>query len=342
MNKIPLLLLTLAMLPFTPVSAQKRLKKADRVIVANVKTHVSFLNGAQLAGRKAGSEGEKLADEYIIQQFTKHGLKPRGENAWLQAFTIYDGKEIKPATHLKINDDELQLYTDYFPFSFSANKSEEAAVAIALAENGVPWFKDIGEMINEDDSVRVDTFQAIYKKAKNAAAKGASALIVYNRSGGADLGYNRFDSSDALAIPVIYITKKAFKKYSSDESAVIDLKLNVELEARTRTGNNVIGYTDNGADSTIVATASLGEETGIAGLIEVARLLKSSKPKNKNYLFIAYCSENDGSDGEKYFREHPSIELQKIRSVNLDSIAAATENPKELNLVKRTIEIIKH
>ena len=343
MNRIPLLFLTLLLMAYAPAFGQKKLKKSDRLIVSNMEAHVNYLKGDKMGGRKAGSEGEKMAYEYIIKQFTKSGLKPRGDKNWYQVFQIYDGKEIKPATNLSINDEKLELYKDYFPFAYSANKSAEAAVAIALAEKGVPWFKDIKELVNDDDTAKVDTFAIIRNKAKQAATKGASALIIYNKSGGGDIEYNRFDVSPTVDIPVLYITEKAFKKYSNDESAIIDVKLNVELEAKSRNGNNVIGYADNGADSTVVTSAHLGEEKDIAALIETARLMKGNKSKTRNYLFVAYCSEKDGSQGEEYFNQHRPADVKNInKTVNIDSLASTVEDPKGLNLVKRSVEIIKN
>lgn len=342
MNKILFSLFALLLLVYNPSFAQKKLKKSDRTIVSNIRMHETFLKGDKLEGRKAGTEGEKLAYEYIVKQFTKSGLKPRGEKEWYQIFKIYDGKEIKPSTKLFINDDQLELYKDYFPFAFSANKNTEAAVAIALAENGVPWFKDIKELINDEDSIKADTFDVIRIKAKQAAAKGASALIIYNRSGGGELDYNRYDVAETVDIPVIYIKNNAFKKYASDESAIIDVRLSVELEPKSRTGNNVLGYADNGADSTVVASAHLGNETDIAALLETARLVKASKIKSNNYLFIAYCGDKDGVHGQKYFNDHTPANIRNIKkSVDLDSLAATVDNPKGLNLVKRSIEIIK-
>jgi aminopeptidase YwaD len=342
MNKFPFLLLALVLLVYIPSFAQKKLKKSDRTIVSNIQAHVTFLNGDKLEERKAGTEGEKLADEYIIRQFTRSGLKPRGEKEWYQVFKIYDGKEIKPSTTLSINDEQLELYKDYFPFAFSANKPAEAAVAIALAENGVPWFKDIKELINDEDSIKADTLEVIRVNAKQAASKGATALIIYNKSGGSELDYNRYDVAETVDIPVIYLKNNAFKKYTSDESAIIDVKLNVELEAKSHTGNNVIGYADNGADSTVVTSAHLGDETDIAALIETARLVKANKLRSNNYLFVAYCGDKGGTHGEKYFNDHTPKNVKNIKNtVSLDSLAATVDNPKGLNLVKRSIEIIK-
>lgn len=341
MKKLTVLLLTVSLLPYLHGFSQKKLKKPDRLIVSNIQAHTTFLNGQQLAGRKAGSEGEMIANEYIAKQFIKYGLKPKGDKGWYQPFEIYDGREVKPSTMLKINDDVLVLYKDYFPFAFSASNGTEAAVAIALAENGVPWFKDIGELMGDVDTVRADTFEIIRKKAKMAAEKGASALIIYNKSNTPDLRYNRYDRSDALGIPVLYITRSAYKKYASSESDILDVKLNVELEEKKRTGNNVIGFADNGGDSSVLATTNLANDTTVAALIEIARLLKSGKGKpKKNFLFIVYSGERQGQDGLEYFNEHPAVQ-NVSRTVQIDSVAATVQDPKGLNLVKRSVDIIR-
>lgn len=342
MNKVPLWLLTLMVLAYAPAFAQKKLKKSDRLIVSNIRAHVAYLKENNAGVTKAGSDREKMADEYITRQFSKSGLKPRGEEGWYQLFKIYDGKEIKPSTNLTINDEKLQLYKHYFPFAFSANKSAEAAVAIALSENGVPWFKDIKELFNDDDTAKVDTFAVIRNKAKLAATKGATALIIYNRSAEGDIAYDRYDQSQVVDIPVIYVTSQAFKKYSGDESAILDVKLTVDLEAKSHNGNNVIGFADNGADSTVVTSAHFGEETGIAALMETARLMKASKPRTTNYLFVVYSGEKNGKQGEEYFSNHLPAGVKSInKTVSIDSLAGTVDEPKELNLVKRSVEMIK-
>jgi aminopeptidase YwaD len=340
MKKLPAFLVAASLLsPFFLV-AQKKLKKADRTIVSNIQAHTSYLNGDKLQQRKAGSDGEKMADEYIVKQFTKAGLKPKADGGWLQTFPVYDGKEILPASRLTINDSALVLYKDYFPLAFSANKNTEAAVAIALAEDGVPWFKDLREVISDSES-KADTFSVIRSKAEQAAKKGASALIIYNKSGVPDLQYNRYDTSKEVSIPVLYITGAAFDRYSSDESSIIDIKLNVDLQPKSRTGSNVIGYADRGANNTIVAFANLEDETEVAALMEVARLVKSNR--SHNFLFIAYSGENNGANGTNYFKEHPTVVPQKLsNTIDLDSLSATVDSPKGLNLVKRSIEIINN
>lgn len=46
----------------------------DSETVRALKEHVSYLAGVQMEGRKAGSEGEKMAAEYVSQQWKEYGL----------------------------------------------------------------------------------------------------------------------------------------------------------------------------------------------------------------------------------------------------------------------------
>lgn len=336
-------LLTLSLFLSLNVFSQ-RLKKADRAIVANIQAHLNHLTARQMKGRAAGSDGELLAGEYISKQFARSGLKPKGDSSgWYQKFEIYDGKIVLESTQLTINENKLRLFHDYFPFAFSANKNAEAAVAIALAENGVPWFKDLKEITDSQDSTKKDTAKAIREKAIAAAQKGATALIIYNSSSDTDLVYDKYDQSAAVSIPVIYIRNEAFKKYCTDESEIMDVSLNVAMQTKRRMGNNVIGFADNKADSTVITTARLNKETDVAALMEIARLLRPSQLKNKNYLFIAYSGEKEGTDGSNYFKQHPIVNLQQVNyAVDLDTVTIANENPKGLHLVKRGVELIKN
>src|SRR5687767_1209195 len=73
------------------VAAQK-LKKADQAIIKNLQTHIGYLSGDKLEGRRIGTPGETLAREYIKAQFEISGLQPKGDNgSYYQAFEIWEG-----------------------------------------------------------------------------------------------------------------------------------------------------------------------------------------------------------------------------------------------------------
>ena len=352
----------LAVLLFLPViTFSQKLKKADKAILTNLQAHVTYLADDKLEGRRAGSLGEKLASDYIIQQFKKNGLQPRGDNnGWLQAFEIYEGKQVNPATFLFINGNDMKSNTDYFPLSFSANAATEAVVARDLSESGEPWFFDVKELLEENKAnPHYDLSQAIQAKSNSAVAKGATALILYNSGDTKDeLRFNSRERLEPVKIPVLYLTNSSSRKFLSDEAASLEIKLRVDIGPKTRTGHNVIGFLDNKAATTIVLGAhydhlgfgedgnSLNRDTvkaihngaddnasGTAALIELAGLLKSSKSKSNNYLFIAFSGEELGLNGSKYFTEHSPVNLTSINyMINMDMVGRLNETNKTLTV----------
>ena len=342
-------------------TTSQRLNKADRSTVGQLQQHISYLADDKLEGRRAGTKGEKLAAEYIISQFKKSGLQPKGDNNnWLQTFDIYDGRQVNPASHLIINGHDLQLNEDYFPFPFSPDASTEAAVSLALAESDVPWFTDLKDLLEENkENPHFDLTAAIIAKAKHAANKGATALILYNTSGEADkLKFESKDRNELLKIPVLYISGDARKKYLADEEGNYDIKLKTDIGAKQRHGNNVIGFINNNATTTVVFGAhydhlGYGEDgnsmhrtgpqqihngaddnaSGTAALIELARLLKSSKLKSNNYLFVAFSAEELGLNGSKYFTENPVVDLTNVNyMINLDMVGRLNDSTKTVTV----------
>ena len=339
------------------VSAQK-LKKDDRLTLANLKKHISYLADDKLEGRRAGSAGEKLAMEYISGQFRTLGVLPKGTNGFYQAFEINEGKQIGEGTMFSINDASLKPGTEFFPLIFSAQKKIEAAPAIALQEPDMPWFIDLKDILEENKSnPHFDLADYIRNNSKKAFDKGATAVILFNTGEQDDkLAFNPKDRAEALPMPVIYVTKDAAKKYLHDETATLNLKLNVEITDKKREGHNVVGYIDNNAATTVVLGAHFdhlgyGEDgnsmlrtgeklihngaddnaSGTAALIELARILKSGKAKNSNYLFIAFSGEELGLYGSKYFTDNPTIDLSSVNyMINMDMIGRLNDSTKAL------------
>ena len=57
-----------------------------------IRTHVSFLASDELQGRGTGTEGERLAANYLVSQFKKLKLKPYGDGkSYLQTFDFKGG-----------------------------------------------------------------------------------------------------------------------------------------------------------------------------------------------------------------------------------------------------------
>ena len=328
------------------VAQAQKLKKEDRQIITNLQQHVQFLADDKLEGRRTGTAGEQAAANYIASQYKTIGLSPKGTNEYLQKFEINEGKEISTSTHFTIDGRNLALNKEFFPLIISPNISLEALPSIALQEPGNPWFFDLKDLLESNsNNPHFDINASIIKSTKEASKRGASAIFLYNTSAKDDgLKFDGREQLDTVSIPVIYITKEAAKKYLSDESATLDIKLKVDIAEKKRTGMNVVGYLDNGAATTIVLGAHFdhlgyGEDrnslsttreihngaddnaSGTAAVIELSLLLKNSKLKNNNYLFLAFSGEELGLYGSKYFTEHPTVDLLKVNfMINIDMI----------------------
>lgn len=359
MKKIIVCMLLLATIH--PAFAQK-LKKSERVIVENLKKDIGFLADDKLEGRRAGTDAEKAAAEFIAAQFKAAGLQPKGnQNTFLQAFEIHDGKKVNNATLFMVNGRELKLFEDYFPFAFSANGSvAEVPVATSLSERGVPWFKDIEVVVEENkDNPHFDIYELVQKEVKIAAEKGATALVIYNSEAIDDkIDFNKKDKTPLSGLPVIYLTKQGREKYLKDASAIYDIRLKVELGEGKRTGHNVIGFVDNKAANTVIIGAhydhlGYGEDgnsmvrsggkqihngaddnaSGTAALIELGRQLAKSKQRNNNYLLIAFSGEELGLLGSKYFTEHATVDLATANyMINMDMIGRLKEDTKTITI----------
>jgi aminopeptidase YwaD len=344
-----------------PAAFSQKLKKADRLMLADLQTEIRYLADDRLEGRRTGTAGEKLAADYIIAEFRKLNLEPHGPHGqWLQPFPVYDGRQIDSSTHFAVNDKDLALDRDYFPLAYSGSKSVKGSPAIALQESGEPWFVDLKEMLESAaGNPHVDLDDLVRAKVKDCVKKGASAVLFFNSSRTEDnIAFHAKDRSDPERVPVLYITAEGRKWYFHDESASQEVRINVSISEKTRTGNNVIGFLNNGASSTIILGAhydhlGYGEDgnslyrgpdrlihngaddnaSGTAAVIELARLVKSAKLHNSNYLFIAFSGEELGLLGSKYFTDHPTIDLGHVNfMVNMDMVGRLNDSTRSLTI----------
>ncbi|PWT97503.1 MAG: hypothetical protein C5B52_13685 [Bacteroidetes bacterium] len=343
-------------------SLAQRLKKADRKLIDDLKKNISYLASDKLEGRRAGTEGEKLASDYISTQFKAIGLLPKGDSGtYLQEFDINDGKQINPATTFVVNGTTLTVDKDYFPLPYSQNTNGiEGSIAISLSEKGVPWFKDLDNILEQNqNNPHFDIDEYLRNEGKQAAQKGAKALVIYNSSETADnISFDKKDKSPVSPIPIIYLRKSAKEKYFKDESGTYDLKLVVDLGESKREGHNVVGFIDNHSNSTVILGAhydhlGYGEDgnsmlrtgeklihngaddnaSGTAALIELAGMLTKSKAKSNNYLFIAFSGEELGLFGSKFFTDHPTVDLKSVNyMINMDMVGRLNDSSKVLTI----------
>ncbi len=347
MKKLLLIVLLFTTVAQAQSKRKKRLaeEKASIELVANLKSHIQYLADDKLEGRRTGTKGEQLALAYIVEQYQKIGLQPKGKEGYVQTFEINEGKKFTSETFLQVNGHEIEQNTEYFPLSYSAQKSVKGTPAMALNEKGQPWFKDLKDVLEENKTnPHFDIDEVLRKEAAEVASKGATALFLYNSSATVDnVQFNKNDTSIAQAIPVVYITKAGIKHYFFDNAASFDLSLKVEIVEQKRKCSNVIGYIDNHATTTVILGAhydhlGYGEDknaldtghvihngaddnaSGTAALIELTKSLVKSSPKNNNYLIIHFSGEELGLFGSKHWLDDPTIKITANYMLNMDMI----------------------
>jgi hypothetical protein len=121
-------------------------------------------------------------------------------------------------------------------------------------------------------------------------------------------------------------------------------------------GKNVIGYLDNGAAQTVVIGAHydhLGKggegslhageaaihngaddnASGVAAMLELARMLSNSDDLNQNnYLFMAFSGEEKGLWGSKSFVANPTLPLETVNyMINMDMVGRLDSNKLAIN-----------
>ena len=326
-------------------SNAQHLRRADKVLIQNLENHIKFLASDELEGRRAGTLGEQKAVDYIITQYQKAGIQAMGANGFIQSFPIDEGKKLSASSFIRVNKQTLLLDSSFFPISNSGTGNIKSMASLSLNEAKQIWFKDVGEVLEENTSnPHFDINEWLLTTAKETKQKGGAALFLYNSGSLVDnIQYYKFDTAKTLPIPIVYITKKAYSKYFSDELATYEIEASIEFEHPSRTAHNVAAFIDNHATNTVILGAHLDHlgynedhnaldinnnirngaddnASGTAALIEIAKALQKKSPKNNNYLILHFSGEELGLFGSKYWLEHPTYTGNYNYMINMDMV----------------------
>ncbi|MEO7768207.1 MAG: M28 family peptidase, partial [Ferruginibacter sp.] len=293
-----------------PLNAQELLRE-DKNSITELKKTINYLADDKLEGRRTGTVGEKLAYEFIIDQFHEIGVTPLGTNkTYLQEFEVRDGREIKKETSLYIAGKPSTLHIDYFPLPFSGNVT---TLKFSDGLDSSIRYYDLTN-INEENknNPHFDLKENIYTAAQKAGTDGKRLFVIYNSHAANDqLNFDAKDKRVSLNIPVIYFSKQS--------KLTNDISITINISDKIKYGHNVIGYINNNASATIILGAhydhlGYGEDhnslyagttpmihngaddnaSGVAALIELGKWLKRAGLKKYNYTLIAFSGEELG------------------------------------------------
>src|SRR4051794_38504130 len=113
----------------------------SRISDENIRAHVKYLASDELAGRGVGTNGEKLATNYIASQLQVAGLKPGGDNnTYFQKVPLV-GSTTLPSASLKLSGKgspvSLAFVKDYVGTALSQKPENDFEAEAVFVGHGI-------------------------------------------------------------------------------------------------------------------------------------------------------------------------------------------------------------
>lgn len=322
---------------------------------------VKYLASDLLEGRESGTAGEKLAVEYIAAKFGNVGLMPYGDSAtYLQAFTFQADPVRGPLNNLQLGRRKLKLDENWYPLAFSGTGSARGKViklgfGISAPDLKHDDYADITSLKDRIVALSIGSPDGIHPhskflahhdlqaRAQKAADLGATAVVFYNDNPTASAPEPKLSPKiKPIGIPVVFLLGDSYQELVVDGNPCV---IGVDIVREERTGYNVVGLIDNGAQNVVVIGAHLdhlgwGDEgslhrgekaihngaddnaSGVAVLLQLARdLAEMDHARANDYLFIAFSGEEKGLYGSNYWTKNPTVPIAELNyMINLDMV----------------------
>ncbi len=175
---------------------------AAEIRAEDMKQQVTYLASDALGGRLTGTEGEKLATQYVADVFQKIGLAAMGDDdTYFDNFDFTAGVALGEGNTLTLLDQSLTVEQDWKPLTFSQN-GEVKAAGIVFAGYGIEtpesasietyssyahldvkdkWvlvLRYLPEGVTQERRNELSRYSSLRYKALTARQKGARGIIV--------------------------------------------------------------------------------------------------------------------------------------------------------------------
>lgn len=293
---------------------------------ADIARHVAFLCREELEGRLTGTEGERLATEYVAAYFDELNLKPAGDNGtWFQDFNFTAGIKLGNKNRLNSGDITHELNKQWRPVSFSAS-GEFASDSIAFAGYGLvaPASKEFEEY---DSYVHLDIkdkwvvvfrflpegaspelrqhwgrFSSLRYKAMVARDRGAKGLVVVsgpNSQVREQLVKLRYDGSlSGTSIPVISVSDELAEKWLKKTSTGKQKKEALTLkswQSRLDSGKPQMGFVVDDVKLSAQIEIEQVKRTGRNVIAKLESNLKNKQPAILVGAHVDHLGRGSGS-----------------------------------------------
>ena len=325
------------------------------------KTIIAKLASPEFKGRGYVDNADRLAADYIAQEFQKMGLQRMAWDRSVEVTKISDYYQnfnvsvntLPGMLMVKLNNVLLTPGVDYladagspsltgnFPVTVATRKDiSNGDFALKLLETSTRCFilidnrNKAGE--SKEQSAATDEFIEMLKQCANKNIKG---IIIYTSD---KLTWE--PSATENPRPVLIVSKELDLPNTKRLEIIIENYFFKKYETQNICA--VIPGTSK-SDSLVVVTAHfdhlgmMGQETyfpgandnasGVAMLLNLAKHYSVTKPKN-TIVFIALAAEELGILGAREFAEHPLFDLKKVKfMINIDLAGTGDEGIKVVN-----------
>lgn len=366
-NSLWILIVVIPLLSPTIFAQTTNFDFSDDSVVKRLENDVFKLASEEMKGREAGTKGEKIAIKYIKERFKEAGLQPLFDNTYLQHFEFTGEWFYTKNNTLKIADKKYKPDENYFPMIESGNvsvTSKPVYVGYGITDDELEW-NDYKNKENINDKIFIIEYylpcelkeksslsvgKTIDMKIETALEHDSKGIIFINTN----KSYNAPNidirrSAISKGIPIVFAGEEIYKQLKA-KNFDIELTLTVEVDRKTYTGSNVVGYINNEAKNTIVigghhdhlgyggsSSRHNGEPaihygaddnaSGVAGVLETARYLSNQDFDNNNYIFITFSAEEKGLIGSRYFTRSGDYDMNRINyMINFDMIGRMENN----------------
>jgi len=323
---------------------------------------IRLLASEKYEGRKAGMETGKLAENCVVEMFEEIGLEaPESLNGFKQ---LYPQEVIYPvkASELSIvgSDEMFEYQTDFTERFLVGDTYFDADVTaeMVLVDKSLAYFKDASEL---DGKILLMSENAFYhpKNWKTIDAfqedgvdiegiivpkttYGPGGMIVSRGLRGDDGAV--FNPEDPF---YMNCSKETFDKLSVAIDEGKKIKVSSDFEIIDTEPANIVGVipgkNEDGENETLIIGAhmdhvgnnmngtynpgALDNASGVAVLIELARIVSESEQPENTIVFVAFNGEEDGLLGSEYFVENPPVKYENdaTKMINFDMVGSKND-----------------
>ena len=302
---------------------------------------VDTMASESMHGRGYINDGDKIAANYIKTEFKKFGLRSLGDD-YYQLFS-FPVNTFPGSVSVKLGEQELVTGKDYIFSPHSSSSNGKYSIVVA-DEKLVKKKKKFDKFLKQDFSNKIIVVNDTGKQTEllhNLIGNTLKAKAIVTLKDKLTLSM----AQEVNDYPIIEILRTSYIK-SKEISFDIENKFIPNYQSQ-----NVIGYIQGSEqpDSFLVFSAhydhlgQMGKEvyfpgandnaSGCAMLLNLAKYysLPEHKPKC-SIAFIAFCGEEVGLLGSKYYTEHPLFPLKNIKFLlNMDIMGTGEDGITAVN-----------